>query len=68
MQYAVEFPKVGSDMTESEIIEKIEHAEHELTALYWALREQRGKTAIAKRLDTILGKLYNLKYAVKESQ
>lgn len=49
-------------------IERLENAESELTVLYWDLRDpfpykmDSDDTKIVKRLDTILGKLNELKY------
>lgn len=45
-----------------EQLEQIEHAEDILNALFWDIRDERGHAKMAKRLDTILGKIYNLKY------
>lgn len=43
------------------LVEELEHAENELTNVYWEIRDERGFASTAKKLDTILGKLYNLK-------
>ena len=51
-----------------EIIERIERAENELNSLYWAMRDRRGYAKTTKKLDTILGKLYNLKYEIMEEK
>ena len=48
-------------------LEKLEKAEDILTDLYCELRDHRGSAKEAKRLDVILGKIYNLKF-VKERE
>lgn len=40
---------------------KLEKAEDILTRLYFELEEQKGCAAEAKKLDTVLGKIYKLK-------
>ena len=47
-------------LTEQQI-NKIDKAEWILTEVYFELVEEPGTKAIAKRLDTILDKLYRLK-------
>ena len=45
-----------------EQLEKIQQAEDELLSVFWDIREERGHKKMAKRLDTILGKINDLKY------
>lgn len=45
-----------------EQINELAKAEDALTALYWDIRD----TAEGKRLDTILGKLYNLRCSAED--
>lgn len=45
-----------------EQMEKISNAEDLLNEVYWELQEDKGHAKMVKRLDTILGKIYNLKY------
>ena len=45
-----------------EQMEKISKAEDILLDLYWDIKDEKGHSKMAKRLDTILGKVYNLKY------
>lgn len=45
-----------------EQMEKITHAEILLLDVYWDIQDEKGHSKMAKRLDTILGKIYNLKY------
>ena len=47
-----------------EQIEKIEHAMREMDNLMWQLDEQ-GKRKEVKRVETILGKLYDLQYILE---
>ncbi len=49
-------------MITREQLELIEEAEDILIEVYKQLNEQRGSKREAKRLDTILGKIYNLKH------
>lgn len=44
-----------------ERLERIEKAENALIPLYWELKDNHESERIAKRIDTILGKLYELK-------
>lgn len=44
-------------------LDRIIKAEDILIDVYQELREQRGSSAEAKKLDTILGKIYNLSYS-----
>lgn len=48
-----------------EQIAKLEEAEDILLCLYFEIRDERGCASQAKKLDTILGKIYNLKHSVK---
>ena len=50
------------------VIEQLDHAENELLEAYWRIENERGFASTAKKLDTILGKLYNLKHEVIEKQ
>ena len=51
-----------------EMIEKVEHAESEIYALLSEVRERRGFSAEAKKLDTLIGKLENLKWTLVDRQ
>lgn len=44
------------------LVEKIQHAEDLLDEVYWAIRDDRELKKHAKRLDTITGKVYELKH------
>lgn len=45
-----------------EHIEKLERAEDILLSLYWDIREDKSLKSESKRLDTILGKIHQLKH------
>ena len=53
-------------MDRNEMIYELNKAEDIMMKVYWEIREERGYSAEAKRLDTILGKLYNLKCIIDE--
>jgi len=55
-------------MDKEKMIETLNHAEDELLRLYWEIRDECGYSGIAKKLDTILGKVYNLKYDIAEKK
>lgn len=46
----------------NEQMSRLEIAEDILTSLYWDIRDEYGCSKEAKRLDTIIGKLYNLRF------
>lgn len=46
----------------NEQMSRLEIAEDILTSLYWEIRDEHGCSKEAKRLDTIIGKLYNLRF------
>ena len=47
-------------------LEKLEQAEDILNDVYFQIRDEKGLSKQAKRLDTILSKLYQLKHLSKE--
>ena len=51
-----------------EMIEAVEHAENEIYRLLSATEEQRGFKDIAKRADTIMGKLEIIKWLLVDKQ
>ena len=50
------------------LIEQMQHAEDELIDVYWKIRDCRGYASETKKLDTILGKLYNLKHELIDKE
>ena len=48
-------------MDNRQMVETMQHAEDELLYLYWEIRDRYGYSKEAKKLDSILGKVYNLK-------
>lgn len=42
--------------------ERLWEAEDILMSIYWDIRDRKESQREAKRLDTILGKIYNLKH------
>ena len=52
-------------MIKKEQLERLAKAEDILTDVYWDIREQKGSKEEARRVDTILGKLYNLMHETK---
>lgn len=51
-----------------ELIERVEHAENEIHDLMCIAEETYGLATIAKRADTIMGKLENLKWLLIDKQ
>lgn len=48
------------EITRSQM-EKLEHAEDYLLSVYWEMRDNEQDEKTLKKLDVILGKLYNFK-------
>ena len=51
-----------------ELIEAVEHAENEIHSVMRVSEETYGLTQIAKRADTIMGKLEMLKWSLIDKQ
>ena len=50
---------------ENKPLDKLIEAEDILLDVYYEIRDKRGYTSEAKRLDSILGKLNNLQHLIK---
>lgn len=55
-------------MNKYRIIERLDKQEAELTRIYWDIKNERGWSEIAARLDTIVDKLYKLKMKIEEER